>query len=93
MNKTELVAAIADRTGQSRGDVDASITAFCEILESEVARRGRKITVAGYFSVERTLRSARMGRNPQTGEAIHIPAANAIKMSAGSKLKSAAKES
>ncbi len=93
MNKTELVAAIADRTGQSRSDVDASVTALCDVIESEVARKGGKINVAGYFSVERTLRSARMGRNPQTGEPIHIPAANAIKISAGSKLKSAAKES
>ncbi len=93
MNKTELVAAISERTGQSRGDVDASITALCDVMESEVARGGRKITVAGYFSVERTLRSARMGRNPQTGEAMHIPATNGIKISAGSKLKNAAKES
>ena len=93
MNKTELVAAIAEKTGQSKSDVDDSITALCDIMESAVARGGQKITVAGYFSVERTLRSARMGRNPQTGEKLHIPAANSIKMSAGSKLKSAAKAS
>ena len=93
MNKTELVAAIADKTGQSKADTDAAISALCDIMENSVAKQGEKITVPGYFSVERTLRSARMGRNPQTGESIHIPAAHSVKMTPGSKLKSAAKNS
>ncbi len=93
MNKTDLVADIAGRTGQNKTDVDSTIAALCDVMEETVARGGQKITVPGYFSVERTRRSARMGRNPQTGEQIQIPAANSIKMSAGSKLKTAAKAS
>lgn len=91
MNKTELVAAIAAKTGQSKADADAAITALCEILEGNVARGGEKVSVPGYFSAERTVRSARTGRNPQTGESLQIPAAYSVKMTPGSKLKSAAK--
>lgn len=91
MNKSELVAAIAESTGQSKTDVDATITGLCDVMENAVAKRGEKISVSGYFSVERTRRSARMGRNPQTGASIHIPESNGMKMSAGAKLKNAAK--
>lgn len=91
MNKSELVTAIAERTGQSKGDVDEALGALCDVMEEYVAKGGGKISVSGYFSVERTDRAARMGRNPQTGESIPIPASKGIKMSAGSKLKNAAK--
>ncbi|MDH3753754.1 MAG: HU family DNA-binding protein [Acidimicrobiia bacterium] len=91
MNKSELVAEIAERTGQSKSDVDASLGALCDVMEDVVAKGGGKISVSGYFSVERTNRAARMGRNPQTGATIHIAASKGIKMSAGAKLKNAAK--
>ena len=52
---------------------------------------GDKITIPGFLSIEQTFRSARTGRNPQTGETIQIAATNAAKVSAGSKLKAAAK--
>ena len=57
-----------------------------------VARDGEKISISGYFSVERTDRAARNGRNPQTGETIWIAASKGVKMSAGARLKKAAKE-
>jgi len=91
MNKSELVAAIAGRTGQSKSDVDATISGLCDVMEDVVAKGGDKISVSGYFSVERTNRAARTGRNPQTGETIQIAASKGIKMSAGAKLKNAAK--
>lgn len=91
MNKSELVAAIAEETGQSKTDVDATISALCDVMEDAVAKRGDKISVSGYFSVERTMRSARTGRNPQTGETIQIPASKGVKMTPGAKLKNAAK--
>jgi DNA-binding protein HU-beta len=52
---------------------------------------GDKITLPGFLSIEQTHRNARTGRNPQTGETIQIAATNAAKVSAGSKLKAAAK--
>jgi DNA-binding protein HU-beta len=91
MNKSELVAAIAERADISKTDADAAIGALCDVMEDEVAKGGGKISVSGYFSVERTNRAARMGRNPQTGESIHIAASKGIKFSPGAKLKNAAK--
>ncbi len=92
MNKSELAAAIAERADISKGDADAAISAFCDVLMDTVAKDGEKISVSGYFSVERTDRAARTGRNPQTGETIQIAASKGIKMSAGARLKKAAKQ-
>lgn len=93
MNKSELAGALAERTGLSKSDCDSVISALSDVLMDEVAKKGGEVSVAGYWKAERTVRSARTGRNPQTGETLHIPAANAVKMSAGSKLKAAAKAS
>lgn len=91
MNKTELVAAIADRTGVSKTDVDATINGMFDVVAGVVSRGEEKITIPGFLSFEQTDRKARMGRNPQTGEALHVPASKAVKVSAGSKLKAIAK--
>jgi DNA-binding protein HU-beta len=50
-----------------------------------------KVSIPGWLAVERTSRAARTGRNPQTGASIEIPAGHSVKISAGSKLKAAAK--
>jgi DNA-binding protein HU-beta len=89
VNKAELVSAIA-----KRADVPAStVSSVLEGLQEELVEaitRGDKVAIAGLLSVERTTRSARTGRNPQTGESIDIPAANTVKVTAGSNLKKAA---
>ena len=90
MNKSELIDAIADSTGVSKSDVGKVIDGFADAAMSAV-RTGDKITLPGFLSIEQTDRSARTGRNPQTGETIQIPASKAAKVSAGSKLKAAAK--
>ncbi len=90
MNKSELIDAIADKTGVSKTDAGAVLDAFAEVAFDAV-RIGNKITLPGFLSIEQTHRSARTGRNPQTGETIQIAATNAAKVSAGSKLKAAAK--
>jgi DNA-binding protein HU-beta len=90
MNKSELVAAIAARTEQTQKDVDETITALFEVV-AEAVGKGEKVTVPGWISFEQTQRAARQGRNPATGEAMQIPATKAAKVSAGSKLKAAAK--
>ncbi|WP_448625933.1 HU family DNA-binding protein [Geodermatophilus sp. URMC 64] len=89
VNKSELVSAIA-----KRADVPAStVNSVLDGLQDELVEaitRGEKVAVSGLLTVERTQRSARTGRNPQTGESIDIPAANTVKVTAGSNLKKAA---
>lgn len=93
MNKSELVDALADKAGVSKTDADAVLKALEEVVTSSVASGGDKITLPGFLTFERTYRKPRTGRNPQTGESIEVPGANAMKVSAGSKLKAAAKAS
>ncbi len=89
MNKAELVSAIAKRADVSASTVDSVIDGLREELV-EAITRGDKVALPGLLTVERTQRSARTGRNPQTGESIDIPAANTVKVTAGSNLKKAA---
>ena len=90
LNKTELVAKIAASTGQSQATVDAVLGGLFEALADSVGS-GTKVSIPGWLAVERTHRAARTGRNPQTGATIEIPAGYSVKVSAGSKLKAAAK--
>ncbi len=93
MNKSELVDALADKAGVSKTDADAVLKALEDVVTSEVAGNGDKISLTGFLTFERTYRKPRTGRNPQTGEELQVPGANAMKISAGSKLKAAAKAS
>lgn len=90
MNRSELVDAIAARTNQSKTDVDATLKGFFDVVAGVVAKGGDKLTIPGWISFEQGSRSARTGRNPQTGETIQVPASKTVKISAGSKLKSIA---
>jgi len=90
MNKSELVDAIADRSGVSKTDVDAVLKDMFEVVAQTVSKGTDKITIPGFMSFEQTHRSARQGRNPQTGETIQVPATNTVKVSAGAKLKAIA---
>jgi DNA-binding protein HU-beta len=89
MNKAELVSAIAKRADVPASTVDSVIDGLREELV-EAITRGDKVALPGLLTVERTQRSARTGRNPQTGESIDIAAANTVKVTAGSTLKKAA---
>ncbi|WAP52291.1 HU family DNA-binding protein [Arthrobacter sp. ATA002] len=86
MNRSELVAAVAEKSGNSQTAVNGVLDAVFEIFATSVAN-GEKITIPGWLAVERTDRAARTGRNPQTGETIQIPAGHSVKLTAGSKLK------
>ncbi len=90
LNKTELVAKIAASTNQSQTTVDAVLGGLFDAL-AEAVGSDTKVSIPGWLAVERTSRAARTGRNPQTGETIQIPAGHSVKVSAGSKLKAAAK--
>jgi DNA-binding protein HU-beta len=74
----------------TRRDADAVLSALAEVAGEVVAKGDEKITAPGFLTFERTHRSARTARNPQTGEPINMPAGFGVKVSAGSKLKEAA---
>ena len=93
MNKSELVDQLAASAGVSKTDADGVLKALEEVVTREVAGNGEKISLPGFITFERTYRKSRQGRNPQTGEAMTIAGGNAMKVSAGSKLKAAAKAS
>ncbi|MCU1513805.1 MAG: integration host factor [Microbacteriaceae bacterium] len=90
LNRTELVAAVAAASGQSQVAVNGVLDSLFDTLATSV-KEGTKVTIPGWLAVERTHRAARAGRNPSTGEAIEIKAGYGVKVSAGSKLKAAAK--
>lgn len=90
INRSDLVAALAAKADTSKSDADAILSAFSDVLIDAVSK-GERVQIPGILSVERVKRSARTGRNPATGEALHIPAGFGVKVSAGSKLKAAAK--
>jgi DNA-binding protein HU-beta len=90
MNKTELVAELARRTELTQKDAGTAIDSLLDILADGLSK-GDKLTIPGYLTIERVTRKARSGRNPLTGATMEIPEQQAVKISAGSKLKAAAK--
>ena len=86
MNKTELVAAIAEKTGLTKKDAEGAVKAFTDTV-AEQLKAGEKIQLVGFGTFEVAERAARTGKNPQTGEAIKIPASKAPKFKAGKALK------
>ena len=88
MNKTELRDAIASHAELSNAQADKALEAVIASITTAVAG-GDKVTVPGFGTFESRERSARTGRNPQTGETIQIAAGHSVKLTAGSKLKAA----
>ncbi|MET0740694.1 MAG: HU family DNA-binding protein [Candidatus Nanopelagicales bacterium] len=91
MNRADLVSAVAERAGLTNADADAALKAFADVV-GEATRRREKVSIIGFLTFDTTHRSARTGRNPQTGEEIQIAATWAPKVSAGAALKQAAAE-
>lgn len=86
MNKMELVSAMADKTGLSKKDAEAALKAFTDVVAEEL-KKGGKIQLVGFGTFEVSERAARVGRNPQTGKEMTIPASKAPKFKAGKALK------
>ena len=86
MNKTELIAAIAAKTGETKKDAEATLNAFVNVV-SETLAKGDKVQLVGFGSFEVRKRAARKGRNPRTKEEIKIPASKAPVFKAGKALK------
>ena len=88
MNKTELIAAVAEKTGLSKKDSDAAVNAVLNTI-AETLKANEKVQLVGFGSFEVKKRAARTGRNPKTKEAIEIPASSVPVFKAGKALKDA----
>ena len=86
MNKSDLIAAIAAKTGETKKDAEATLNAFIDVV-TEALVGGDKVQLVGFGSFEVRKRAARKGRNPQTKEEIKIPASKAPVFKAGKALK------
>ena len=88
MNRTELVAAMAEKTQLSKKDAEAALKAFVDVVSEEM-KKGEKVQLVGFGTFEVSERAAREGRNPQTGETMTIAASKTPKFKAGKALKDA----
>lgn len=88
MNKTELVAAIAEKAGLSKKDADAAVAAFVDTVEGAL-KKGDKVALVGFGTFEVRTRAARTGINPQTKATIKIAASKAPVFKAGKAFKDA----
>ncbi len=86
MNKTELVAAIAEQAEISKKDAEKALKAFTDVVSEEL-KKGGKVQLVGFGTFEVAERTEREGRNPQTTKTIKIPASKAPKFKAGKALK------
>ena len=86
MNKTELVAAMAEQTNLSKKDAEAALKAFIDVVSEEL-KKGEKVQLVGFGTFEVSERAAREGRNPQTGETMEIKASKTPKFKAGKALR------
>ena len=88
MNKTELIAAIAENAELSKKDSEKALKAFVDVVTEEL-KKGEKVQLVGFGTFEVSERAAREGRNPQTGKTMKIEACKAPKFKAGKALKDA----
>ena len=88
MNKTELIAAMAESADLSKKDAEKALKAFVDVITEEL-KKGEKVQLVGFGTFEVSERAERTGRNPQTKETITIAASKAPKFKAGKALKNA----
>ena len=88
MNKTELIAAVAEKANLSKKDAEAAVSAVLDAVTDELVKGG-KVQLIGFGSFEVRERAAKQGRNPKTGEAMQIPATKVPAFKAGNAPKNA----
>ena len=88
MNKTELVDHLAQHTRLTKTDIELVLNKSIEIIKQSV-KKGDDVTLVGFGTFTRSKRKARMGRNPQTGKEIKIPASVVPKFRPGKEFKKA----
>lgn len=87
MTKTELIEKISADAGISKADAAKVVNSFLGNITTELKKKDGKVSLIGFGTFSKVRRSARKGRNPQTGEAIKIKASNSVKFKPGKKLK------
>jgi DNA-binding protein HU-beta len=85
MNKAELIDSISDGAGITKADAKKALDAFIDTT-TKTLKKGDRLSLVGFGSFSISERSARTGRNPQTGKEIQIPAKNVVKFKAGAEL-------
>ena len=88
MNKAELISAVAANADVSKKEAEAAIAAALDVITAAL-KEGEKVQLVGFGSFEVKKRAARVGRNPQTKEAVEIPASVVPVFKAGKALKDA----
>ena len=86
MNKTELIAVVAEKSGITKKDAERVVSATFETITAQM-KKGEKVQISGFGIFEVKEREARVGRNPRTKEAIQIPASKAPAFKASKTLK------
>ena len=86
MNKTELIAAMAEAAEISKKDAEKTLKAFTDVIADEL-KKGGKVQLVGFGTFEVSERAAREGRNPQSGKPMKIAASKAPRFKAGKALK------
>lgn len=90
MNKVEVIAAVAEKSGLKKKDAEIAVNSFLETIE-EALKGGDKVQLIGFGTFETRTRAARTGRNPKTGEEMLIPESVVPAFKPGNKLKEATK--
>ena len=91
MNKTELIAAITEKTGFTKKDAEKALNSVVEVI-TDALTQGEKVQIVGFGSFEVKARAERLGRNPATGEEIKIAASKVPTFKAGKAFKDAVAE-
>lgn len=86
MNKTDLIAAVAEKSGLSKKDADSAVTALLDTIMETVAK-DEKVQIVGFGTFELRSRSERQGRDPRTNTPITIPASRTPAFKAGKAFK------
>ena len=82
MNKTELIAAMAEKAGMTKVDAGKALNAYIDAVKEQLAK-DEKVSLVGFGTFSVVKRPARTGRNPRTGKAIKIAAKKSVKFKAG----------
>jgi DNA-binding protein HU-beta len=90
MNKSDLVARMAKKSGVSQSSAEVALNEFMAGV-SDALKKGERVTLVGFGSWDVRKRAARKGRNPQNGKALNIPARRVVRFRTGSELKSRVK--
>lgn len=91
MNKSELIDRISEKSGLSKSDANNALEALTNVI-TDAMKAGEEIVLVGFASFKVGMRAARIGRHPQTGKPMNIPASKVVKFKVGKKLKEAVNE-